>query len=231
MPGLESSDLFGRPTSVFLSGGSRALLNWVAYALVEPHRGGFVWTDVHFDGEVRDDGDLVNRDLLPRDRFYAVLPGRLGRDDFSGNVALGGLVRSEALSEGVRRFADFLRLPPPTQALISRLARRSTEGGPAVLVLSNAHRVIALYPRETIGPTLCAVLDSGLSVLMTWADARFAGRFEFEHALHLEGSDLKGWRRAVLVVEKGASTGPLRQGSEVVLGEYPPVASVLDQFL
>jgi hypothetical protein len=220
--------LFDRPTSVFLGGDSRPLLNWVAYALTVGNPGGFVWTDIQLVGEVRDEADLLRTNRVPSDRFFEVPPNSLVLDDFAGNVALGGLVRTDESPETTARLADFLRLPSHAQTLLSRL---TGEGPPAVLVLSNSHRIAALYSWETAGPAVRSIVQSGASLLVTWAEAPTKSRLEFEHVLLLKGNEPASWRDAILRVERGASSGPLRTGAELRLAEYPEVAGVLGRIL
>jgi len=219
-------DLFEPRTSVFLSGSSRPLLNWVAYALVAERPGGFLWGHVQLEGEILDEGDLLKTQLIPRDRLIIVSPIELVRDELAGNLALGGLVRSEKADDSVRSFADFLRLPAQTQEMISRLPR---EGPQPVLVLSGGHRIAPYYSAETVGPTIRSIVESGGSMLVTWADTLVAARLEFERVLQLKGDEPAKWRDAVLKVEKGWSTDPLRSGAELRLGDLPGIASVLSR--
>ena len=221
-------DLFDPRTSVILSGSSRPLLNWVAYSLVVNHAGGFLWGHVRLEDEVLEENDPLNRQIIPRERFISVSPEELVPDDFRANVALGGLARSDAEEDSVRRFADFLRLPDQTQRMISELPR---EGPAPVLVLSGAHRVAPRYTPGAVGPTLRRVIEFGGSVLIVWAEARVEARFQFDHVLHLTGEDPKTWQDAVLTVEKGWSTGPLTTGAKLRLGDIPSVARVLGSHL
>ena len=209
---------------MFLCGGGRSLLNWVAYALVEGHPGGYLWGHVQLEGEVLEDTDLLKTPLIPRERLITVSPRELMRDELAGNLAIGGLVRSEKDDESVRSFADFLRLPAQTQDLISRLPR---EGPRPVLVLSGSHRLAPLYSMETVGPTVRSIVEQGGSMLMVWADAPVAGRLEFEHILRLKGDEPAKWRDALLDVERGWPTGPLRTGAQVRLRDVATIASVL----
>jgi hypothetical protein len=209
---------------VFLCGAGRALLNWVAFALVADHPGGYLWGHVQLEGEEFDHSDLLKTHLIPREQFIPVSPAELARDEFAGNLALGGLVRSEKEDESVRSFADFLRLPGQTQEMISRLP---PEGPRPVLVLSGGHRLAALYSAEAVGPTVRSIVELGGSMLLVWADAPVAGRLEFEHILHLRGTEPPKWRDAVLWVERGWPAGPLRTGAEVRLDALPSVAKVL----
>jgi hypothetical protein len=191
---------------------------------VADHPGGFLWGHVRLEGEVFEDSDLLKSQLIPPERLITVAPTELVRDEFAGNLAVGGLVRSEKEEESFRRFADFLRLPGQTQDMISRLPR---EGPAPVLVLSGAHRLASLYSTEAVGPTVRSVVEVGGSMLIVWADAPVAGRLEFERILHVKGDEPSKWRDALLTVERGWPTGALRTGAEVRLRDLPPVASVL----
>ena len=216
--------LFDPRTSVFLCGSGRSLLNWVAYALVADHPGGFLWGHVQLEGEVLEDSDLLKSPLIPRERLITVSPRELMRDEVAGNIVVGGLVRSEQGDESVRSLADFLRLPNQTQEMISRLP----SGDPRpVLVLSGAHRLASLYPMEAVGPTVRSIVETGGSMLLVWADAPVAGRQEFERILHLKGDEPPKWRNAVLTVERGWPTGPLQTGAKVHLRDVSSIASVL----
>jgi len=213
---------------VILCGSDRALLGWVAYAFVADHPAGFLWGHVRLEGEVLEDSDVLKTRLIPPDRFIPVSPGQLRRDEKAGSAPLGGLVRSESEDDLARRFADFLRLPAQTQDMISRLPR---SGPSPILVLSGGQRLAALYPVEAVGPTVRSIVQFGGSMLMTWSDAPDAGRLEFEHVLHVKGSDPSKWRDATLTVEKGWSAGPLRSGAQVRLSEVAPLATVLGRTL
>jgi len=216
--------MFEPRTSVFLCGSGRSLLNWVAYSFVADHPGGFLWGHVQLEGEVLEDTDLLKTSLIPPERLITVSPKELVRNEFAGNLAVGGLVRSDNADEWVFRFSDFLRLPEQTQDMISRLP----PGEPRpVLVLSGAHRLGALYSTETVGPTLRSILDVGGSVLMVWSDAPVAGRHHFERVLHVKGEEPSNWRNALLTVEKGWPSGLLQTGAAVRLRDIAPVASIL----
>lgn len=216
--------LFQRPTSVILCGNSRPLLNWVAYALAVGNPAGVVWTEIKLDGEVREEDDLLTKQRIPSDRYFEVPPDELVLDDFAGNVAVSGLITTDDSPDTVRRFTDFLRLPPHIQALLSRL---SADGPAPVLVLSNGQRLSALYSKQTVGPALRSVVESGASLLATWAEAPTESRHLFENVLHLKGGELSAWRDAVLRVEVAPPYGPLRAGETIPLRDFPAVASVL----
>ena len=220
--------VFVRPTSVFVSGNSRPLLNWVAFALASSSDPTFVWTDVRLRGETVDPKDPLASNVIPEDRLSLVNADQLTRNDAVANMAFAGVIRSDEPPENVRRLTDFLRLPSHTQELLAATRRR---GRPPVLVLSNAHRMVALYPTDTVAPVVHAIVDSGAILLVTWADAPPEGRLAFTHILHVDGGAPSSWRQATLKVEKGGARGLPGEGSASPLGQVGPVAEILTRHL
>ena len=224
---MTAATLFPNPTSVIICGSSRPLLNWVAFALASVSDPEFHWTDVRISGEVPTPDDLFSRDLIPPERLHLVAPRELTPDDATANVAVSAVIRDEETPEELRRVVEFLRLPPQTQQL---LAETQSKGFPRVVVLSNGHRLLALYPEVgVVAPTVRAIVNAGVALIMTFADAPPGGRVAFDTVLHLEGQDPKNWRQAKLRVEKAPSTSVFRSGSEVRLADFEPVAAVLSR--
>jgi len=222
--GSSLQDLFEPRTSVILCGNGRSLLNWVAYALVLGHPGGFLWGHVQLEGEVLEDSDLLRTQLIPPDHFIVVAPKELQRDELAGNAVLSYLIRSEGDDEAARSFSGFLRLPQQTQEMIAQLPH---DGPRPVLVLSGAHRLHTFYPPDVVGPVIRTIVETGGPVFMLWADAPNANRFGYEHILHLKGDEPSRWKEAFITVEKGWNQGPLQVGAKVGLRDLPPVAAVL----
>jgi len=220
---VPTQPLFNRPTTVFIGGNNRPLLNWVAYGLALDANPEFLWTDVRIPGELFDRTDILARSIIPSDRLTFVYPSELARTSAppaSGTPAPGSTSPSSALSpsEALRQ------LPVRSQQLLASLPA----GGPPVpVVLSNAHRILALYPADTVGPILRAIVSAGAIFLMTFADSPPEGRRQFETVLHVNGPDPPGWGQATLRIEKSPVGGPFKTGSEVRLREIPAIADVL----
>ena len=222
---MATRTMFPQPTSVFICGTSRPLLNWVAYALATEADPQFVWTDVRLEGEVAAPDDLLSRGLIPPDRLRLVSPPELKPDDATANVAVSAVIRDDDVPEEVQRAVEFLRLPTKTQELLADVKGR---GSPPVVVLSNAHRLVAIYhDLAVVQPTVRAIVRSGVVLVMTFADAPPGGRLAFDVIVHVEGSDPTAWRLAKLRVEKGPPEGVLAAGTEVLLADIDPIASVL----
>jgi hypothetical protein len=148
----------------------------------------------------------------------------LAPNELVANAAITAGIRPDSPVDELERLADFLRLPAPTQELISS---RGAEPGPIVLVLSNAHRLAAFYPSGTVGPLIRAIVSRGVSVLFTFADTPPQGRLVFDNIWHVNAIDPLFWKEGRFRVERGDPSGPLAAGSEVRLETLPVVAPVL----
>lgn len=221
-------ELFSKPTSVFLCGNCGAVLNWVAFAIASRVPGSYYWIDVRHGGQLLDPLDPLARGAIPTDQLSVHLPGELAPNEPAAGAATpGGVQPGERAVEPEQR-ADFLRLPPPVQALV--LAKRSQEP-PMVLVLSNTHRLAAFYPSATVGPVVRAILALGVSMLFTFADAPPEGRFAFEHIWQLQAIDPLFWRQARFRVERGDASDPVPPGAEIELERLPVVSAALAEVL
>lgn len=226
---MTAGTLFTSPTSVFVCGSNRSLLNWVAYALASSSDPEFHWTDVRLASEVRAPDDVLSRGLIPDAQLSFVAPRELAPDNAAANVVVSGVVRADETPEDLQRIMEFLRLPSQTQQVISRRASGRT---PPVVVLSNGHRLVALYTDiDEVRPTVRAILSAGVTLIMTFADAPPGGRLAFDVVLHVGGEGTKGWREARLFVERAPTASAFRSGLDVPLSEFDPVASVLGRAL
>jgi hypothetical protein len=217
--------IFAKPTSTFLWGDDRSLLNWVAYGLASVTDPEFTWTDIRFSGQVLPDTDPLTRNLFPAERLNVVRSQDLAPDEAAANMAVSAVIRPDEAPDDVQRLLEFLRLPANTQEV---LARPRSAGKPRVAVLSNGQRIVAFYPSPaTIDPTIRAIVGTGTILIMTFADAGPDARFRFENVLNLEGSVRDGWRTATLAVEKGAPGGSFVTGTKHRLAELSPLSEVL----
>jgi hypothetical protein len=163
--------------------------------------------------------------LVPTERLIVVRTQDLAPDDAAANMAVTAVIRPDEAPDNLQRVIDFLRLPATTQRV---LAQPREEGKPRVAVLSNGHRIVALYPTpDAVDPTIRAIVGADTILIMTFADAGPDGRFSFENVLHLEGSIRDGWRSASLTVEQWAPGGPFEAGTKYRLVDLTPLADVL----
>jgi hypothetical protein len=227
MPSSKASplipELVQRPTSVFLHGSSRPLLNWVMYSLLDRSHPDFRWTDVRLRDERLDPLDPLARHVVPESRLSVIEPIEL-QPSPDPSASFSRVIRPDESVESVRRTLDFLRLPSHTQDMISQV---STANPPAQFALSNAHRLVGLFPSSTIRPTIQGILDSGVSLVMTWADASPRESRTFEFVIGVEGLGPASWKDAVLQCEIGRSTGAIRAGARLGLANLEPIAEIL----
>jgi hypothetical protein len=216
--------MFSRPTSVFVAGSSRPLLNWVVYAITSAADPEFVWTDVRLGGEVLDPDDLLAQGVIPPRQLGIVAPEDLRRNIPPEGLPVKELLREEDRTGMAKRLTDFLRLPLHTQELLSEIPPGDR---PAIRVLSNAHRLAAYYPTETVGQIVGAIVSAGATFVATWADAPPSGRLAFDTVLHVDGHSVREWRNAVLRVEVGDVEVGLGPGMQKRLAEISQIASVL----
>jgi len=219
-------ELHERPTSVFLHGTSRPLLNWVLYAILTRTEADYHWTDVRFDQEVLDPRDPFALGVVSPNHMSIIEPKELARTRPPGPPPTGPATGENEPSVDPR-LSEFLGLSRHTQETISRVQK---SGRVPLLGLSNAHRAAGFYPVEFVQPTLKAILGSGVSMIMTWADAVPGGSAAFDFVLGVEGSDPATWRDAQLRCNLGYSRGPLRAGRVYRLGDVASVAEVLGRF-
>ena len=221
---MPSDGIFRKPTSVIIFGNDRPLLNWVANAHASINDPRFNWTDDRSTGQTPAPTDPMSRNKIPADRMFVRRPVELGRNDRTPSVAVSTIVRSDEPAENVQRLLDFLRLPTPTQHVLSA----PRQDRPLVAVLADSHRVLALYPTvENVSSTVRSILATDATLIMTFADAPPDGRFVFETIVHIDGSLRDGWRKATMTVERGSSDGAIPTGLVVRLEEFDPIANVL----
>lgn len=217
--------LFDRPTSVFVYGPSRPLVNLVIFALAEATSPDFQWLDIGVQEEERIASDPVRLGWVPEERLWRVdRPDMLRPDDTTANLALFGLIRSDEPPATLTHIAEFLRLPEISQRILSR---RPPDGKPGALAVTNAHRVIAAYPPNRVPPILALHRDAGFTVLVGFADVAGPGRNVFDFVFHLDCENLADWKKSHLVCERGIASGPLGNARPMTLESIPLLANVV----
>jgi hypothetical protein len=218
---------FRTPSSVFISGSSRSLLKWFAFAALAPYTRRVYWTDVRLPGEILDPLDPMTLHAIPAKSVYVLLPQELAPDDRGARqaeTAAPRLLQADTSPHSLEGLVEFLRMPTHAQELISATGRPEI---PSILVTANAQRLATVYSPERIAPLMRVMLDSGTCQIALWAEAPTTHTSMFDVILHLEGTASKDWRNATVRCERGISTGPLASGPAVRLADVPQIASVL----
>lgn len=219
-------ELTQRPTSLFLQGSNRPLLNWVLYAIVVRSDPNFHWTDLRRPNDVVDPLDPLAQHIIPEDQFRIVRPEAV-RPNPEPSASISTTIRPDEPRDLVRRLVDFLWLPSRTQDLI---ARTTSPGRTAIFAVSNTQNFVGVFPNEALQPVLRAILNSGASLAMTWDGDMPARSQAFEFVLSLEGEGPRSWKDARLRCILGNSDGAVRAGTILRLGDLTPVAKVLEPF-
>lgn len=171
--------------------------------------------------------DPLTRSVIPPARFHTVEPPSLPRDERSAEIArrrAGELFRSDDPSNAHARLIGFLGLPSHTQEILSGGAAGQA---PRCVVLSNAHRLVALYPAGSVEPTVRAIVDYGATLLTTFADAAPDGRWVFETVLQVSHGTPGSWREARVAIERLNGGERRASPTTVRLGDLQPIAGVL----
>jgi hypothetical protein len=215
---------FQSATSAIICGSPGALLSWIALGFAQANPGGYRWTDVRMPEQQVDPADPLAQGRVPTELLQIARPDQMQRGDPRADGAVRSLLKPDEATSRVRQLLDFLRLPQRTQQLIASTPEHEP---PVLLVLSNAHRIAAQYPFETVGPLVQAIVGSGVSLLLTFADEPPKGRLAFENIWLIQGGDRSGWRSTHLRVEKSGFGSPFRAGAELPLSELRQVAPFL----
>ena len=226
VPAADSPNPFERPTSVFVGGSPRPLVNWVALAVVRWARADYFWTDVRLPSQPPDLLDPVTLGRIPSPQLHVVPPEDLRRNEPLSDAALARLTHEDEPPDSRRRLSNFLRLPTHTQEVI---ARHRPEDRPFLLIVSNAQRIASMYPAQVVRPLVDAIIGSGFSLLLAFADTPPEGRRGFDVILSVIGGEPPAWRDATLSSERGGLAGVIDAGQSARLSEIPSLARILDR--
>jgi hypothetical protein len=224
-------DRFARPSSVIVSGSSRTLLKWFAFASLAPYSSRLYWTDVRLPGEIMDPLDPMVLHAIPEETVYVLTPRDLLPDDLGAQqaeAAAATMIHSDDRANTMQGLVEFLRMPVHGQRLISATGRPDL---PSVLVTANTQRLATVYAEHHLAPLIRAMLASGTCQVALWAEAPTSLFSLFDVVLQLEGSDPRSWPDATVRCERGIATGPLASGSAVRLSSLPAVSAVLEKWI
>jgi hypothetical protein len=222
---------FSKPSSVFISGSSRTLLKWFAFAWLSPYGSRVHWTDVRLRGEIIDPLDPMAMHAVPEDSVYVLEPPELFPDERGASqaeAAAATMLESEETPGSLRGLLEFLRMPSHAQELISATGRPES---PSILVTTNSQRIAIAYPQDRLEPLMRAMLEAGTCQVALWAEAPTTLTSIFDAILALEGNDPTEWRKATIRCVKGISTGLLSTGKAIRLVEIESIATVLERFI
>jgi len=218
---LDLSVLGSGPYGTFLWGPSRAVLNRVLFAMVRAVDPDPLWLDLAGSPSPEGDPSPVDLAWIRSERlFLADEPSATKPQDAVANMALLSIVRADEPPATIARLADFVRLPPIAQEIISRM-------GPGerlhALAIANADRVRSQYPAtvEGVRPIVTAFLEAPLLPFFAAQGTPGPGRMAFDFVFEVRAVDLAHWKDGVILPEKAPSSTGVRVGVPIRLLDVP----------
>src|SRR5208282_5192819 len=124
--------------STFLWGESRSVVNRLLFAMVRAVDPEPLWLDLAPPGPPAEGPGPAELGWIARDRLFRAEDPELARpQDAVANMALLNVVRADEPAATVAKLADFVRLAPIVQEIISRVG---AEGPRHALAVSNSDR-------------------------------------------------------------------------------------------
>lgn len=216
-------------TSTFLYGQSRAVVNRLLYAMARAVDPDPIWLDLG-PGSLGpgEDAGPVELGWVPNERLFVTWDVDQARPQNAvGNMALSSVVRADEPPESVARLADFVRLAPIAQELISRVAA----GAPRhALAIANSDRVRGDYPHSVDGiqPIVTALVEASLCPLIGAQGVPGPGRMAFGYVFEVRAKDVAHWRDGTLLLEKAPSGASTPVGVEMALANVPGLREVFE---
>jgi hypothetical protein len=212
------------PVTVLVHGASRDLVNLVTYGLVAWVGSEFSWIDVRIGHQPPSGMGPVHLGLIPAGRLVVVsrldemAPNRIGGD------AVRAVIRSDGARDSFEELSEFVRLPRPIQLA---LARTAPGPRPGIMVVSNAHRLIALYDAATVPELLREVTALGASIFVSFADEPPTRRTAFDYVLRVVGQTAEEWSNATIEFERAVGPGAPPEGLRIPIADIAPLCLCL----
>ena len=228
-PGAPPFDLtsLGRGgLSTFLWGESRAVVNRLLFAMVRAVDPEPLWLDLAPRPPGEEEPGPAELGWIAKDRlFLAEDPDVARPQDAVANMALLNVVRADEPTSSVARVADFVRLAPIAQEIISRIG---PDGPRHALAVSNSDRVRGDYPHtvEGIQPVVSALLDAPLTPFIAAQGTPGAGRMAFAYVFEVRAKDLAHWSEGDILPEKVPTGSDISVGVPIPLRNIPGLADV-----
>jgi len=223
---LFSPNRGNQPTTVYVSGPVRSVVNGVAFALAEMLDLTPYWLDARDSKATPDGPDPVTTGWIPPDRLFISEGGKgLEQAPVGADKALWSIVRSDEPAEVLSHLNNFLHLPQLIQEIISAA---DPAGGPRALVVANSDRVAHLFPRTADGlqRVLATLAAASLSIVAAHTGPTTPGRFGFATVFRVEVGRAANWMEGTLVCEQGTGKGSFAVGRSNRLSDVPGIARV-----
>lgn len=221
--------LFDRPSTIFVYGASRSVVNLTLYALASEANPEFFWVELGEFADRRDPLDPVHLGWIPQNRLWLVgEPDPFRRPAVSGLSRLLDIIRADESPESLDQFAEFLNLPDRSQEMFTS---RDPAGRPGVVAVTDSHHLQGELSARRISSLLSVHLNAGVSLMVGAGESAGPLRDLFGFVFRLEGPRRApgDWRRHQLVCEKGISSGPLGDLRPIGLETVPLLREVFSR--
>lgn len=227
--GFRLSMLGRSGASTFVWGESRAVVNRLLFAMARAVDPEPIWLDLA-PGEETAGGEPGPAELgwIPKERLFLVLePDQARPQDAVANMALLNVIRADEPKGAIERLADFVRLAPIAQEVISRTP---AQGPRRALAVANSDRVRPDYPHTVRGiePIVSALVDAALCPFIGAQGTPGEGRMAFTYVFQVQASGLLGWRDGRLIPERVPDDSPVRAHLPIPLTGIPGLETVFD---
>jgi len=191
------------PTSFGVWGGTpgaRARLAWaIAHRIdTEPY-----WLQLEVASEPHDPEEYSVVNQIPSHHLFPLHPEEFAPQAQQSNVATWFLRTDMQPGDRLNRLADFTRLPLLAQRL---LGDRSSYSPTKALVIANANRAEALYPREEgeLRPFFEAINEYAATVIITVTNVPGPNVKDVDYVFHLTEVERGGQTAVRATCEQGA---------------------------
>jgi hypothetical protein len=194
---------WAKPTSFGVWGGSpgnRAQLAWAIAHRIDPDP---YWLQIELASEPHDPDEYAIVNQVPSHHLFPLDPEEFAPEPEHRNVATWFLRTDMPAGDRLNHLADFTRLPLLAQHL---LGGRSSYSPTKALVIANANRAEALYPREEGGlrPFFEAINEYATTVIITATNVPGPNVRDLDYVFHLTEVDRSGRREVRATCEYGA---------------------------
>jgi hypothetical protein len=213
-----------KPVTVLVHGTSRDLVNLVTYGLVAWTGSEYSWIDVRLGRPSRAAVNPVQLGVIALERLVVVerldemAPHEIGTD------VVRSMIRSDGPKDTMAEISEFVHLPRPVQLAIARTVPGPK---PGIMVVSNAHRLIALYPAASVPQALREVTALGASIFVSFGDVPPVPRTAFDFVLRVEGDSAERWETAKIALERVVGRGSYMEGRHARVVDIAPLAYLL----
>lgn len=216
----------GKPTTVFVGGTSRPVVNSVAYAIAEMIDLTPFWLDVRDAAQSPDGLDPATTGWIPPDRMFVSEGGRgLEPEALVAGASLWKLVRADESPALLSQLKEFLQLPEVIQEILSAASPKS---GPKAVVTANSDRLVHMFPKtpEGLQRFLTSIAGASLSIVAAHTGAPVQARFGFKTVFRVDVETPARWMEGTIVCEQGIAQGPFALGRSNRLSDVPGIARV-----